>query len=173
MGDFQISNHMLRDEIELAIKELNINRRDFFEVNKYKWHDIIKKIVRSFVLTKNYKNADDLHWAWQYFKEPVECFVFDDDQVYEHLKEVLGSEHVWFIAEDIFDKMWLYEAKANLIPKVLGETSGFEYYIVSKKYNWLLCENHHSGLFAVGNYIIEKCAAIWQPISIIRDYDKS
>lgn len=48
------------------------------------------------------------------------------------MMQMLYLTCVWFIAEDIYDKMWLYEAKANLIPFVLDETSYFEYYIVSK-----------------------------------------
>jgi hypothetical protein len=162
MSDFQISTHVVRDEIELAIRELKISGQDFFEVNKYKWQGIIKQIVKSFVSVNRCGNADDFHWAWERFKEPVKCFVFEDDSAYAHLKEVLNNEYVWFIAEDDFNKMWLYEAKANLIPVVLSECSFFEYYIVSKKYNWLLCENHHRCLIAVGESIIDKCMAVWQ-----------
>jgi hypothetical protein len=33
---------------------------------------------------------------------------------------------------------------------------GFEYYIVSKKFEWLLCENHHDILIAVGQPMVEK-----------------
>ena len=30
---------------------------------------------------------------------------------------------------------------------------GFEYYIVDKKYNWILCENHHDILIVLGEEI--------------------
>ncbi|WP_409340264.1 DUF6756 family protein [Paenibacillus sp. MBLB4367] len=39
---------------------------------------------------------------------------------------------------------------------ILRECSRFEYYIVSKKYSWMLCENHHGCLFGTGDVIVSK-----------------
>ncbi len=39
---------------------------------------------------------------------------------------------------------------------LLQEMRGFEYYVVSKKFQWLLSENHHDTLTAVGQLMVEK-----------------
>ena len=42
---------------------------------------------------------------------------------------------------------------------MLGEITHFEYFLVPKKLDWLLCENHHEVLYGVGEPIIEKLKA--------------
>jgi hypothetical protein len=44
----------------------------------------------------------------------------------------------------------------TLIAELLGDLYGFEYYIVSKKFEWLLCEDHHGVLIGVGQPVIER-----------------
>ena len=39
---------------------------------------------------------------------------------------------------------WLYEGKLETVVSIIGETTyGFEYYIASKKLQWLIGETHH------------------------------
>jgi len=157
----QLKNgYTVRGDIESAIKGLNIDRQDFHEVGKTKWHGILSQVVQTFVVITNYEERDNLRWAWERFKGPHESFVSKNNNVYEYLKNILGNEYVWFIAEDSYSKMWVYEAKADAIPLVLGETNYFEYYIVSKKLDWLLCENHHGYLSVVGEGMLNRCKAM-------------
>ncbi len=48
------------------------------------------------------------------------------------------------IPEDFNDKMWVYEGESK------------EYYLVSKKYKWLYCENQHGIACLSGKEIIDK-----------------
>jgi hypothetical protein len=45
----------------------------------------------------------------------------------------------------------IYDVKPAIIKDIIGNCFGFEYYIIAKDKSWLLCENHHSRLFGVGD----------------------
>ncbi|MDF5737958.1 MAG: hypothetical protein PUQ00_20480 [Nostoc sp. S13] len=51
---------------------------------------------------------------------------------------------------------WLYEGGIAVIADLIGEIYGFEYYIVSKKLEWLLGEDHNGVLIGVGQSMTEK-----------------
>ena len=84
----------------------------------------------------------------------------------EHAPAALGKivppdEPVWFVAEDWYrtkphDIFWLYEGKIGTISELLDEMYEFRYYVISKRYDWLICENPQDRLIGVGNSIAEK-----------------
>jgi len=59
-------------------------------------------------------------------------------------------------------KFWLFEGKVGSIYNIIEELGLYEYYLVSKQYKWLLCENHHEVLYAVGEKMPEKLNKIKQ-----------
>jgi hypothetical protein len=56
---------------------------------------------------------------------------------------------------------WLYESRINPVCAVLSECPAFEYYILPRKMDWLLCENHHNLIIGSGEAIVSKLAR-WQ-----------
>jgi hypothetical protein len=44
-----------------------------------------------------------------------------------------------------------FEGFIEPIQQILGRLNAFEYYWVSKKYDWLLAENHHGFLIGLGS----------------------
>ena len=54
------------------------------------------------------------------------------------------------------EHFWLYEGKINAIVSVLKECHFLEYYVVSKRMEWIICENHHNILIGCGEKIIQK-----------------
>lgn len=48
----------------------------------------------------------------------------------------------------------VYDCNPNVIKQIIGECFGFEYYIIDKKKEWLLCKNHHNRLIGIGKKII-------------------
>ncbi|MBK8734666.1 MAG: hypothetical protein IPL98_01815 [Saprospiraceae bacterium] len=44
----------------------------------------------------------------------------------------------------------IYDGNPNVIKDIIGECFGFEYYIIDKNKEWLLVENHHNRLIAIG-----------------------
>ena len=48
-------------------------------------------------------------------------------------------------------KFWLYEGRVEAIQQIISECCLLdEIYLISKKYEWLLCINHHDVLYATG-----------------------
>lgn len=66
------------------------------------------------------------------------------------------SEVVWFFVNGDKDKFWFYQGKVKAIRKVILECSYIdELYLASKKYDWLICINHHDTLITTGNAMAE------------------
>jgi hypothetical protein len=113
------------------------------------------------VVTEQFLNVGtrglDYHRWWENFKGNTASF--QTHGAYKLLPELLPPDQaLWFIAQDSSKKnacFWVYEADAEAIVQVLAESPHFEYYVVSKKRDWLLCENHHEVLIAVGEPMIE------------------
>jgi hypothetical protein len=63
-----------------------------------------------------------------------------------------ASERVWFVAEDEqLPYFPVHETTPAIAQEVIGECYAFEYYPIAKDLSWLLCENHHDVLMALGD----------------------
>lgn len=61
------------------------------------------------------------------------------------------DQRVWFIADDESDDPQpVFDTTVALASAVLGECYAFEYYLVAKDLSWLVGENHHNVVMAVG-----------------------
>lgn len=157
-GDDILDQSSVRDDIERIIKELSINRLYFFEVGKKQWQDIINNLEEEFLEKKHYSRS--VHWGWEVLQEPRYALRFLNDDGYKYLNEFIDEDIIWLIAEDYKNKMWVYEGKADVIISVIAESIYLkEYYLVSKKYEWILCENHHAVIFGSGNKVVNKMRA--------------
>ena len=68
-----------------------------------------------------------------------------------------SREIVWFMVEENQLPFFpIYEACPEDIQNVIGECYGFEYYIIPKFKNWLLCENHHNRMIGIGEKIVKR-----------------
>lgn len=146
----------VRLEIEELCKNLHISNDKFSEVRKDQWRSILDNIEERFLI-KTYYTQKGLHWGWNRLKEPTDSVGFVNP-TYKHFEYFNQEEYIWFIAEDFNDKMWVYEGESKVIfNKVIPELFLLkEYYLVSKKYKWLYCENHHGIACLSGNEIIDK-----------------
>ncbi len=148
-------NFSARNDIERSIKELRINREEFFEVPKLKWQEILLNITDYFICKKHCTN--DLHWAWEKLKEPCIGLRLKNNGVYKYIADIVKEEYVWFIVDDGNGKMWIYEGKPQIISEIIADAHFIdEYYIVSKKYEWLLCEDHHCIIYGSGEKIVTR-----------------
>lgn len=151
-----------RVDIDEAVASLRLTPEDFKPVNLFKYEDILVSILDKF--TTLGKRGLSYSWLWEHFKEPRFSFYSEDS--WKHLPEIVAplvapEETLWFIAEDERGtkqngNFWLYEGKIKPIISLLGEMTAFEYYLVPKKLNWLLCETHHDVLVGVGEPIVER-----------------
>lgn len=54
-------------------------------------------------------------------------------------------------------KYWFYEGRIKAVKIVVMEAAGIdEFYIESKRYDWLLCFDHHDIVTGTGEYIEER-----------------
>lgn len=148
-----------REYIEQTIKEQNIDRKRFFEVSKQNYKNLIYKIEETFV-QQNSKNHRTIHWAnMGYFNENIDWIgkSIRNMPLWYHLlpKIVLSPEKpIYVLFEDTKayqPKYWLYEAFIPELITILDKSYYFDYYIVSKKFDWLISENHEQIVCFVGN----------------------
>ena len=159
----------LLNDIEEARQKLQIPAADFsplpFTTN---WHQLEERIYQTFC---NISGAGRPRWLWERFKnEQYELSLKDypDDILNQIIPE---AEIVWFMAYD-GDDFFFYQGKVKAIQRVLFECSPDEYYLINKKYKWLLSVNHHDSLTGTGAFIISQLKLFAQrsPEMIIAAY---
>ena len=146
----------MRDRIESVIRTLALDRLRVFEVSKLTYASIIKKIENNFVL-----HGGDIHWSniRNGFNNNLKCTSknIDNNQLwFKQLPQIVPSEEqpVYVLFEDIKNfkpKYWVYEMYLPELICVLGEVEGLsDFYIVSKKFEWLISECHEDVVSFVG-----------------------
>ncbi|KAA9339708.1 hypothetical protein F0P96_03575 [Hymenobacter busanensis] len=142
------------DILNLA-RALGITADQFDAVGIHAWPSIMKRIEAAFIIKTD--SNTKFNWWWESFKGQQVSIFFEDGMAFEQLSQLVDAEEpVWFIGCDTDrdpSKFWLFEGTINPIQQVISEFYHFEYYIVSKKYEWLLCETDHSVLTGLGSVI--------------------
>jgi len=140
-----------KEQVDDVIMQLKIPPEDIrlldFNTNKKVYFDCLDHFVKS----------GDRKWWWEDFRQKY--FILKDLENYDVLKEILPDteEKVWFMIEDDEDPFYpIYEVKAAFIPIILSEYYYFEYYIINKNKDWLLCENHHDRVYGIGEILRNK-----------------
>ncbi len=145
----------LRADIESIIKDNKLSTNDFNALSIHdNWKAIEENIYHTFCKLDHPTQRPI--WLWEYFKSDTFSIVVD--QPYKLLDQLVDSdETVWFFVNGDKDKFWFYEGKIKAIVTVIEESSYIdELYLASKKYQWLICINHHDDLIATGQIIPDK-----------------
>ena len=102
-------------------------------------------------------------WLWERFRAGAVGLVCEDEPHGELVSLVDPAEVVWLMLNETVnyeDKFWLYHGTAPAIGQVLAECAYLDaVYLVSKKYAWLLCLNHHDVLYGIGSPVKERLLA--------------
>ena len=141
-----------RNEIEKTIKEHQINRKRFFEVSKQSYQQIIKKIGQTFV--DKSKHTDSIHWAnMGNYRSELKCTYVVMRDWSDWLKELPNIVPVFdtsaYVLFEDARTYWLYEAYMYELILVLNESCLYgDFYIVSKKYDWLIraCSHYKNSI---------------------------
>ena len=145
----------LRSDIENIIKVNNISKTDFKALSiQDDWKVIEENIYHKFCKLDH--PIERPIWLWEYFK--LDTFSISVDKPYKYLNQLIDNEETnWFFVNGDKDKFWFYEGRVKAIKTVIEESSYIdELYIASKKYEWLICINHHDDLIATGQEIPDK-----------------
>ena len=145
----------LRTEIERSRKELDLEQEMFLPLNIIDWKLVLSKIEDKFLYKR--KANHNRSWLYNDFKldtysiacltdpcESLHLLIESDEKIYFLVNETV-NEHT---------KYWAYEGKIEAIIKIIEDSNHLdEYYLVSKKYEWLLVTNHHDILIGTGSII--------------------
>ena len=144
----------VKAEIANAIERLRLSKDDITLLDNVTGEKVFKDCLKYFV------KSGDRKWWWEDFKQPY--FLFKEiEKPFEQLNEIIPDTKakVWLIAEDDSELFYpVYDIRPSIIKVVIGECFAFEYYIIDKNKEWLLCENHHDRMIGIGNKLKEK---IW------------
>ena len=145
----------LRADIESIIKDKKLSVTDFKALSVHDdWKEIEEHIYHTFCKLDHPTQRPI--WLWEYFK--LDTFSIMVKQPYKLLDQLVDSEEtVWFFVNGDKDKFWFYEGKVEAIVTVIEESTYIdELYLASKKYQWLICINHHDDLIATGQIMPDK-----------------
>jgi hypothetical protein len=140
----------LRIEINKCIKD---NYLDIISLNITEWNEIEHKIINYFTGVN-----EGFTWMWENkILKKIEYYakeIPDYNILVKIIFEVINhNEDLWFFLEDTLNyetKYWGYEGRINDIIKLFGEIHLDDFYIVSKKLEWIIGQNHHDVLFGFG-----------------------
>jgi hypothetical protein len=146
----------ITDEIEAAIQGLNLSGvvRQLPEEEAVPLH---AKIQAAFV------DIPGRRWWWEGFTQPCATAQFADDNGFTRLPLLvpLPKEPCWFVAEDTDSSLYpIYEATPEQAARIIGECFAFEYYLVAKNLQWLICENHHGRVIGMGEAVVAAIEAV-------------
>ncbi|MCA9182699.1 MAG: hypothetical protein KDA51_14650 [Planctomycetales bacterium] len=95
---------------------------------------------------------DRIRW-WESFCVPTLTRCFPDGSGFRRLEEISPDHHepIWFIVEECSSAgLAAFETTVRSASMIIGECHAFEYYLVAQDYSWLICENHHDVVIAMG-----------------------
>lgn len=143
---------VLRKEIETIRTDFSITDSQFRPLGLNDWQEIEEKIYHAFCKLTHYKSRPI--GLWEHFK--LDTFSISTQQnTYLYLDKLIdNTENVWFFVNETVNeahKFWFYQGQVKPIQIIIAEACYIdELYLISKKYDWLICINHHDALIATG-----------------------
>ncbi|HSI90520.1 MAG TPA: DUF6756 family protein [Adhaeribacter sp.] len=141
-----------RERIIGLARSLNLSREQFTVGPFTDWPAIQKKIESRFIM-KTRSDLSPLEWP-EHFKGSKQLIKARTFEPYEYLDELLPDDEIyWFLIPDNSakqPKLWLFQGNIRPIQKVLSQLPRTWYYIIAKKYEWLLYNDRQAEFIALG-----------------------
>ena len=115
-------------------------------------------------IAEQFARGTSQRWWWECF-DAATSVTFRDQMGFARITRIVPDERaqLWFVVEDDVDPFLLFEGSARTSQSIIGECFGFEYYLIPKDLTWLLCENHHGRLIAVGQPVQDRLRELAAP----------
>ncbi len=145
------------------MEALHLPPEDLVAVRPTQYRAVLNRILETFTVYG--AQGQERLWLWEGFKGEHFALPLDEPGGWHWLSRLVPpDEQVWLLAEDwdgqkLEGNYWLFRGRVGAIGAVLRELFAFEYYIVAKDFQWLLCETHHNMLIGVGTHITERLKA--------------
>lgn len=158
------------------IEKCNISQNRFHKVHGSKWRNIYQTITEKYA-DKRGTWRNGLHWANtngyspKSMKDFLGCYPVDYSTWFRFLPQIIsGDEMVYFLIDKgsdwyLGEKFWIFESYIPELVKALNllnetaflDTGWSDYYIISKKYQWLIGFNHHDIISCIGEGLNLNC----------------
>ena len=156
-GIFNKYKGYLRAEVQRYCRENSIKEEEFHFLSLNQWQNVYDKVLDNFVDYK-YSHYNGLHWFNTNGVGKKGFYVYDSREDWDwvlKLPEIVGDseEMLYLLLEEggMKSKFWIAEGKADIIARLLYEgLFNDDYYIVHKKYNWMITRNHHEMICFIG-----------------------
>jgi hypothetical protein len=145
----------LRSAISKAISDKGLLEADFRPLSVHENCERVEEKIYHEFCTLTHPAARP-RWPWTAFKQDtfsLSCLPNRPECYLDKLVD--GDETVWYAVNE-GDKFWFYEGKIKSIQTIIDETWFDEFCVISKKYAWLICVNHHDSLIATGDIMPDK-----------------
>lgn len=171
----KVSCDLFRFENEL-IKRCEISKKCFHKVRSTQWKNIYKIITEKYAdKTKTWKNG--LHWANtdgyspKSMKKFLGCYLVNYSTWFHLLPQIISDDYmVYFLIDKggdwhLGEQFWIFESCIPELVKTLDllnrtaflDIGWSDYYIVSKKFQWIIGFNHHDIISCVGEGLNLNC----------------
>ena len=142
----------LKVEIHEAVKRLGLPDSRFRIVSENESSQVWREVETRFV------SEPFGGWWWCHFRnESAEAsYVGKEPSAFQYIVDIVPLDlgPLWFIVGASPDHSFVVcEGAIEDIRDVIGECYYFEYYVVPKELDWVLCENHHDVLIAIGDAV--------------------
>jgi hypothetical protein len=142
-----------RERIIGLARSLKISREDFNVGPFIDWPGIQKRIEERFII-KTHSDLQPAEWPL-HFKGKQQVIRSRTFEPYEYLDELLPEdEKVWLLLPDIASnstKLWLFQGYVKPIHKVLSMLPKSPFYLIAKKYEWLLFNDQEDAFIGLGD----------------------
>lgn len=170
-GLFNEYKGRMREEIQSFCRENGIKDDEFHFLPINNWQNVYDKILENFA-DYEWRRYHGLHWLNTNGIGNLKKDVLYAFNSYEHwdwvlkLPQMLGGKYdkLYYVAEEgggQRSKFWIGEGTPEVIAKFLyEELYDDDYYIVDKKFQWMITCNHHCGVRFIGEeigYVAEAC----------------
>lgn len=138
------------NQVLAAAELLSLSPAEFRQLGPMQWSGVLARIFEEFAITSD----TGVTWLWENLKREGVCLGTANIRLI--LSQLFPSDTaVWLVVEDwdrtkLKGNYWVFEGKYGSVVAVLGEMHHLEYYIVDRGFGWMVLENHHNILVAVG-----------------------
>jgi hypothetical protein len=131
--------NFIEEQLDQAAKALCLSEQQFRKCDPESSKILVERVKETFVL-------DSKQFWWMSLKHPFESFDYSDGFGFEDLPRHVpsGEKKCWFIPETEEEDPTVYDAEVKSITPLLAECSYLEYYLVGKRFDWLIVENDHN-----------------------------
>lgn len=143
-------NFKTPNELLHIANKINVQKCDFDLVDSKVAASVIPQVFKKFTITHN----TNVSWIWEYLNTGGTGL--RTDKALEIIQPLFCKEaEVWLLVEDKCSEkeagnFWLFKGKYLAILDTLMNYWSLEYYIMDLHLSWMLFENHHEFLGAIG-----------------------